>query len=67
MTIETIFLCFCEDYGKNNGESKPYHMSRNLMEFIEKSRNLTKSRQTKRNEISTISRNPSSGDNLNES
>lgn len=28
MTIDTIFLCFCEDCERNDGISRPYYMSR---------------------------------------
>ncbi|KAL7019770.1 hypothetical protein ACKWTF_011243 [Chironomus riparius] len=38
MTIDTIFLCFCEDCEMNDGISRPYFMSRNLMEFIQNSK-----------------------------
>ncbi|CAL7943385.1 unnamed protein product [Xylocopa violacea] len=38
MIIDTIFICFCEDYEKNDGISRPYYMSRKLMEFVENSR-----------------------------
>lgn len=38
MTIDTIFLCFCEDCEINNGISRPYYMSRDLMRFIENSK-----------------------------
>lgn len=38
MTIETIFLCFCEDCEMNDGISRPYYMSRGLMEFAENSK-----------------------------
>ena len=31
MTIDTIFLCFCEDCDRNDGISKPYYMSKGLM------------------------------------
>lgn len=34
MTIDTIFLCFCEDCEVNDGITRPYFMSRNLMEII---------------------------------
>ncbi|KAJ8976875.1 hypothetical protein NQ317_001199 [Molorchus minor] len=37
MTIDTIFLCFCEDCEMNDGISRPYYMSRGLMEFVENS------------------------------
>lgn len=35
MTIDTIFLCFCEDCEKNDGISRPYYMSRGLMDFVQ--------------------------------
>ncbi|XP_058454180.1 choline transporter-like protein 1 isoform X1 [Malaya genurostris] len=38
MTIDTIFLCFCEDCETNDGISKPYYMSRGLMEFVQNSK-----------------------------
>ena len=31
ITIDTIFLCFCEDCERNDGVTKPYFMSKNLM------------------------------------
>lgn len=39
MTIDTIFLCFCEDFELNDGMSRPYYMSRGLMEFVETTKN----------------------------
>ncbi|CAG9816336.1 unnamed protein product [Phaedon cochleariae] len=39
-TIDTIFLCFCEDSLLNDGMSRPYAMSRDLMEFVENSKLL---------------------------
>lgn len=38
MTIDTIFLCFCEDCELNDGIASPYFMSRNLMEFVQNSK-----------------------------
>ncbi|XP_033307400.1 choline transporter-like protein 1 [Bombus bifarius] len=38
MIIDTIFICFCEDYAKNDGINRPYFMSRGLMEFVENSK-----------------------------
>lgn len=38
MMIDTIFLCFCEDYECNDGINQPYYMSRGLMKFVEKSK-----------------------------
>ena len=31
ITIDTIFLCFCEDCERNDGQDKPYYMSKDLM------------------------------------
>ena len=31
MTIDTLFLCFCEDCELNDGIEKPYFMSKGLM------------------------------------
>ncbi|XP_067207426.1 choline transporter-like protein 1 isoform X2 [Linepithema humile] len=42
MIIDTIFLCFCEDCEKNDGISRPYFMSRGLMEFVENSKKALK-------------------------
>ncbi|XP_019868006.1 choline transporter-like protein 1 [Aethina tumida] len=36
--VDSIFICFCEDMLMNDGISKPYAMSKGLMEFIEKSK-----------------------------
>ncbi|KAK4319619.1 hypothetical protein Pmani_009461 [Petrolisthes manimaculis] len=38
MTIDTLFLCFCEDCERNDGIAKPYFMSKGLMKFVENSR-----------------------------
>ncbi|XP_063245014.1 choline transporter-like protein 1 isoform X2 [Bacillus rossius redtenbacheri] len=40
MTIDTIFLCFCEDCEENDGISRPYYMSRGLMEFVQNSKKV---------------------------
>ncbi|XP_033207562.1 choline transporter-like protein 1 isoform X2 [Belonocnema kinseyi] len=42
MVIDTIFICFCEDCAKNDGISRPYFMSRGLMEFVENSKKALK-------------------------
>ncbi|XP_048763229.2 choline transporter-like protein 1 isoform X2 [Ostrea edulis] len=34
ITIDTIFLCFCEDCKENNGVEKPYYMSKDLLNFL---------------------------------
>ncbi|CAG7662769.1 unnamed protein product [Allacma fusca] len=38
MTVDTIFICFCEDTKMNDGDLKPYFMSKGLMEFIKASK-----------------------------
>lgn len=40
MIIDTIFMCFCEDYEHNDGMSRPYYMSQGLMEFVETSKTV---------------------------
>lgn len=45
MTIDTIFICFCEDCERNDGLSRPYYMSRGLMEFVQNSKNLLEIRE----------------------
>uniref|UniRef100_A0A1B6CV87 Choline transporter-like protein n=1 Tax=Clastoptera arizonana TaxID=38151 RepID=A0A1B6CV87_9HEMI len=40
MVIDTIFICFCEDYKMNDGISKPYFMSAGLMEFVNNSKKV---------------------------
>ncbi|XP_029841006.2 choline transporter-like protein 1 isoform X2 [Ixodes scapularis] len=42
MTIDTLFLCFCEDCQMNDGISRPYFMSTNLMAFVKNSRKASK-------------------------
>lgn len=42
MTIDTIFLCFCEDCEQNDGVSKAYFMSRDLMKFVHDSKKALK-------------------------
>ncbi|BET03140.1 Plasma-membrane choline transporter [Nesidiocoris tenuis] len=42
MVIDTIFICFCEDCEMNDGLSKPYFMSKNLMEFVQNSNKVLK-------------------------
>lgn len=42
MTINTIFLCFCEDCEIHDGLSRPYYMSRSLMHFIQESKTALK-------------------------
>ncbi|XP_055956283.1 choline transporter-like protein 1 [Patella vulgata] len=34
IVLDTLFMCFCEDCDMNNGNDKPYFMSRNLMTCV---------------------------------
>lgn len=34
MTVDTIFVCFCEDCEENDGGPKPYYMSEGLMKIM---------------------------------
>ncbi|XP_040071984.2 choline transporter-like protein 1 [Ixodes scapularis] len=38
MTIDTLFLCFCEDNERNDGFSRPFFMSEALRDFMEESK-----------------------------
>ncbi|XP_021343582.1 choline transporter-like protein 1 isoform X1 [Mizuhopecten yessoensis] len=38
MTIDTIFLCFCEDCDMNDGVTKPFYMSKDLMVYLDKNK-----------------------------
>lgn len=49
MTIDTIFICFCEDCELNDGISKPYYMSRGLMEFVQNSKRAIDQQATRSN------------------
>lgn len=31
ITVDTIFICYCEDLDKNDGVESPYYMSRSLL------------------------------------
>jgi hypothetical protein len=35
MTVDTIFICFCEDSEVNDGITRPFFMSRELMEIMQ--------------------------------
>jgi solute carrier family 44 (choline transporter-like protein), member 1 len=35
MTIDTIFICFCDDCEENNGTDRPYLMSPGLMKIMQ--------------------------------
>jgi len=34
MTLDTIFICFCEDCEQNDGINRPYFMSKDMMEVM---------------------------------
>lgn len=34
MTLNTLFICFCDDCDQNDGKSRPYSMSENLLEVM---------------------------------
>jgi hypothetical protein len=34
MTVDSIFICVCEDYEQNDGMSRPYFMSKGLMKIM---------------------------------
>lgn len=34
MTLDTIFICFCVDCEQNDGTTRPYFMSRKMMEVM---------------------------------
>ncbi|XP_030745823.1 CTL-like protein 2 isoform X1 [Sitophilus oryzae] len=36
MAVDTLFMCFLEDIERNDGKTKPYYMSRNLMKIFGK-------------------------------
>ncbi|XP_038057482.1 choline transporter-like protein 1 isoform X1 [Patiria miniata] len=52
MAIDTLFLCFCEDCERNDGITKPYYMSKDLMNFVDNAKKAQDikdmKRQTKR-------------------
>jgi solute carrier family 44 protein 1 (choline transporter-like protein) len=41
-TVDTLFICFCEDKSINDGTTKPYYMSKGLMQFVENSKKFYK-------------------------
>ncbi|XP_033645183.1 choline transporter-like protein 1 [Asterias rubens] len=48
MAIDTLFLCFCEDCERNDGISKPYFMSKNLMSFVDNAKKAQDAKDLKR-------------------
>lgn len=57
MTIDTIFLCFCEDCDRNDGISKPYFMSKGLMEFVDNSRKALEAEE-RRKKLGKVAQKP---------
>ncbi|XP_063413197.1 choline transporter-like protein 1 isoform X1 [Mytilus trossulus] len=50
VAIDTIFLCFCEDCERNDGVTKPYYMSKDLMKYLNDSNKMiAKDEKTKTN------------------
>ncbi|XP_046356995.1 choline transporter-like protein 1 [Haliotis rufescens] len=49
ITMDTIFLCFCEDCEENDGVTKPYFMSKNLMLFVNNVNKDAENREAKKN------------------
>ncbi|CAG0921207.1 unnamed protein product [Notodromas monacha] len=49
MTVDTLFLCFCEDCERNDGVQRPYYMSKGLMEFVENSNKALQTLKEKEN------------------
>jgi len=51
MSIDTIFLCFCEDSERNDGScDKPFFMSKRLMKFMSREERRTQKRTKKQME-----------------
>lgn len=40
MVIDTVFMCFCEDCNLNDGTTREYYMSKELMDFVESSQKV---------------------------
>ncbi|XP_076816304.1 choline transporter-like protein 1 [Clavelina lepadiformis] len=36
MAVDTIFLCFCDDQQRNNGDDRPYYSSKKLQKYMTK-------------------------------
>jgi solute carrier family 44 protein 1 (choline transporter-like protein) len=53
MAIDTVFICFCEDCDMNDGISKPYYMSKGLMEFVKNSEKALRTRKERRQPTTT--------------
>ncbi|XP_077991866.1 choline transporter-like protein 1 [Glandiceps talaboti] len=50
MTIDTIFICFCEDCDMNDGVGRPYFMSKNLMSYVDNSSEALKATEMREKE-----------------
>ncbi|XP_022093439.1 choline transporter-like protein 1 isoform X2 [Acanthaster planci] len=48
MAIDTLFLCFCEDCERNDGITRPYYMSKDLMTFVDNARKAQDMKDIKR-------------------
>ena len=42
MAVDTTFICFCEDLERNNGQDKPYFMSKSLLKVLGKKNKTVK-------------------------
>jgi hypothetical protein len=40
MTVDTVFISFCEDCEENNGTDRPFYMSRELMEVMQEMKHV---------------------------
>ncbi|XP_062578584.1 choline transporter-like protein 1 isoform X1 [Saccostrea cucullata] len=50
ITIDTIFLCFCEDCRENDGINKPYYMSKDLLIFLQSTEKMMTLKCTEKTE-----------------
>lgn len=57
MAIDTIFLCFCHDCEENDGLSRPYCMSSDLMDFLENSKKALEAQREKKRSSHAWTRN----------
>ncbi|XP_077966779.1 choline transporter-like protein 1 [Styela clava] len=47
MAIDTIFLCFCDDCQRNDGNDRPYYSSQSLRKFMESASSKKQNKQPK--------------------
>ncbi|XP_042219077.1 choline transporter-like protein 1 isoform X1 [Homarus americanus] len=50
MTIDALFLCFCEDCKRNDGIQRPYYMSKGLMKFVENNKRALEALEQRQNQ-----------------